>query len=355
MRALILGGGITGLSAAWFLKKKNPNAEITLLEKSDRVGGWIRTDREGDFLFEKGPRTFPLGRCPLLLEMMQELRLNILYAKPQKRYLWKKGKLHSLGSQLPWLLPYLLREPFVKKSIVEDESIYDFAVRRFGVKVAEEIFDPMTLGIYAGDMRKLSIRSCFPSLFSAEREKGSVLKAFFGVKSQGLFTLEAGMESLVEALKKGIDIVTQCKVEAIGKNEVTAGGKIWKADRILSALPPQLPAKSIWVVNVGFNREVLQKRGYGYLIPTREGQSVLGVIWDSSIFPLQGQTKMTVMLREEEKNPLEAALQHLSLGKPDQASVFFAEKAIPQMEVGCSYFEGISVEACIERGKKLAD
>ena len=86
MKVLILGGGITGLSAAWYLLQKHPHAQITLLEKTNRLGGFIQTSREGGFLFEKGPRTFPLGRSPHLLSLIRDLGLDIITAKPQKRY-----------------------------------------------------------------------------------------------------------------------------------------------------------------------------------------------------------------------------------------------------------------------------
>ena len=72
MKILIIGGGITGLSAAWYAHKRYPDAHITLLEKSGRLGGWIRTVIEGGFLFEKGPRTFQSGRSPHLLALIRD-------------------------------------------------------------------------------------------------------------------------------------------------------------------------------------------------------------------------------------------------------------------------------------------
>lgn len=366
MRVLILGGGITGLSAAWYVKKKNPRVKITLLEKEKRLGGWIRTSNEGGFLFEKGPRTFQLGRSPHLLSLIEELKLDVILSSPaaKKRFILHKGKLRTPGSFLPMLLPSLLREPFISSSKVLDESIYDFAKRRFSAKIAEMFFDPLTLGVYAGDIQKLSIRSCFPALYKWEQELGSVIKGMFlsPKKAKGLFTLKGGMETLIHALKNQLDIeiVHNCPVETIGEQEVLAGGKKWVADRVISALPIAVPHRSIWVINIAYREDVLSKKGFGYLVPTKESEPLLGCIFDSAIFPEEGGgTRITAMVRAEEKKPLDAALsalkRHLNIhNRPTYCSTFLAENAIPQLVVGCGYTEGISVDACIQRGKKLA-
>ncbi|MBX7067538.1 MAG: protoporphyrinogen oxidase [Parachlamydiales bacterium] len=370
MNTIIVGGGITGLSAAWFLLKKNPKAKITLLEKENRLGGWIRTCNEGGFLFEKGPRTFPFSRNPHLLELIQDLKLELISSEPAaaKRFILHKGHLRTPGSFLPTLIPYLIRELFIRPSTSDDESIYDFAARRFSPKIAETFFDPLTLGIYSGDIRKLSIRACFPALYKWEREKGSVVRGLFSSpknksKAKGLFTVKSGMETLIHELEKKlpIDIVLNCSVEKFSEHEVIAGGKTYHADRVISALPPQYSNRSIWVVNLAYAGDVLVKKGYGYLVPTQEKESLLGVIFDSAIFPQQNrtsETRLTAMVRPEEKEPLKAALnaleRHLGINaQPVHTSTFLAKNAIPQFEVGCTYTDGVSVDACIQKAAKL--
>lgn len=368
MRVFIVGGGITGLSAAWFLKKQHPSAHITLFEKEARLGGWIRTSQEGGYLFEKGPRTFPIGRSPHLLQLIEELNLEILPSSTQAtaKYIWHQGRLRTPGSFLWTLWPVLLRETFLPPSLKEDESIYEFAARRFNPQVAETLFDPITLGVYAGDIRKLSMRACFPGIYQWEKERGSVLKGFFSApkKPRGLFTLKGGMETLIHTLKQKLkmEIHLNCPAEILSSNEILAAGKTWEADRIINALPPPLPKKSLWVVNLVFAKDVLKKKGFGYLVPTQEKESVLGCVFDSSIFPQQNQgaeTRLTVMLREEEQEPLTAALsalkRHLTiLDAPVYSSVFLAKQAIPQMEVGCSFPHGLSLDACIQRAKVIS-
>jgi oxygen-dependent protoporphyrinogen oxidase len=369
MKVLILGGGIAGLSAAWHLSRKRPEAQITLLEKEGRLGGWIRTSHEGGFLFEQGPRTFPLSHFHLL-NLIRELGLEIITSGSQKRYIYTDGHLRSIGSFLPSLIPYLLREPFIPRGTTEDESIYSFAARRFSPKIAETLFDPMTLGIYAGDIRELSMRACFPTLFQSERKKGSLVRAFLSSlitpkQQKGLFTLPGGMETLIHALQKqlSIEIVLNCPVESIGANTVTAGGRVWQADQVISALPLQCPRKSLWVVNLAYEGDVLPQKGFGYLIPSKERESLLGVIFDSATFPQQNtgnETRLTAMVRAETADPLATAIEtigrHLGISAPPiYTSAFFAKDAIPQFEVGCNYSEGLSVNDCIQRGIRMAD
>lgn len=367
MKILILGGGIKGLSAAWYAKKRFPHAKITLLEKGKRLGGWIQSSNEGGFFFERGPRTFQFSRSKHLLALIDDLKLKIIRSDPAsaRRFILHQGKLKDARTFLPWLIPYLLREPFIKARRGGDESIYDFAARRFSPKIAETLFDPMTLGIYAGDIRKLSIKACFPLLYQWEQEKGSVVRGLFSQpkKEKGLFTIENGMDSLINALETqlNIEIVLNAEVVEISENEVFTGGKSWGADCIISALPIKAPYKSLWVVNIGFHKDVLQKKGFGYLAPTQENESILGMIFDSAIFPTFGkrnETRLTAMIKESEKAPLESALsalkRHLKIEEsPDYTSFFLAKNAIPQFEVGCKIHAGISVDACIQIGKSL--
>lgn len=369
MSYIILGGGISGLSAAWFLHKKDPTAKITLLEKSSRLGGWIQTEDS----FELGPRTFQAGKCPELLNLIREVGLEdeVIFSDPKAgaRYLWHKGRLRSLGSFVPGLLPLLLRSLFVKGPQVEDESIYEFAVRKFSPRVAETFFDPMTLGIYGGDIRKLSLKSCFPFLV-----KGSMFKR---PKQHGLFTLRGGMSRLIETLQKKLPI------EIVFNHTVTSI-ESFQADRVFCALPAscigplfgiEIPTRSISVVGLHYDKPVFAKKGFGYLVPTQEKEPLMGMIWDSVVFP-KDNTRLTAMVRPEAKNPLEVALEatHRHLGiqeKPSRSHLFRAEGAIPQFEVGHAkkiaelkmrakgitllgnYFEGASVEAAIARSKSL--
>ncbi|KAF9908657.1 oxygen-dependent protoporphyrinogen oxidase [Lobosporangium transversale] len=197
----VLGGGISGLSVAWYLARISPpNVAITLLEGSKRTGGWLHSDRindplhpDGSLLLERGPRSLrPQGVSGLntlemtkLLGLERDLELvpkTSLAAK--NRYIYSHGKLHMLPSSLsgalthPLLAPKLVRAglDLVKGSSKEDdESIESFVTRRFGKGMSDDLISAMVHGIYAGDVSKLSVRSTFGMLYHLEKEYGSVI------------------------------------------------------------------------------------------------------------------------------------------------------------------------------------
>jgi oxygen-dependent protoporphyrinogen oxidase len=393
LRVAILGGGISGLSAAWYLLKKEPKAQIDLFEASTRLGGWIESKIENQFLFELGPRTFQTARCPELLQMIQELGLEVVYSdkKSQSKFLCRRGQLRSIGSFWPQILRAALQDLFAPRSKAEDESIYDFACRRMGRNAAELFFDPIAKGVYGGDIRKLSTRASFPFLFEAEKRERSLVKWMFKQKRKdpSLFTLRDGMESLIKALQKlPLKIHLETPVEEIREGGIIAKAKFWPAELIVSALPgleiaslTKIPLalrnEPISVVNFGFHGKILPEKGYGYLVPSAEGENILGQIWDTSLFPVPGQTKVTSMTRGAD--PVGIALmalkKHLNISAPP-AAIAFKEAQIPQYDLGhlCriktfentvlsrfqgklklagNYLFGASVEGCLHRAKSL--
>ncbi|KAF9233422.1 hypothetical protein BU15DRAFT_53916 [Melanogaster broomeanus] len=214
----ILGGGLTGLSAAFHLSRRFPAARITVINKETRFGGWVRSDRatftvprqsghiEGaEVLLEAGPRTLrPNARS--VLELIHLLKLSsLLLTVPKSSAAAKSRFLHIPGSEgihrIPsspidiltsfrasnahlgrMLLSSVLGEPFRRRNRspgAEDESIDEFFSRRFGSGFARVFGSALVHGIYAADSRKLSLRSTFPSLWDAEeRGRGSVVAGF---------------------------------------------------------------------------------------------------------------------------------------------------------------------------------
>ncbi len=399
MKILILGGGISGLSAARRLSQFYPRAEITLLEKTNRLGGWIESEDSGDFLFEKGPRTFSAARSPTLLQWISELGLEreLLFSNPSasKRYLWHRNRLKSAGS-LFWPHAWrLLLEPFVGKG-KEEETIHAFATRRFGKKIADLFFDPMTRGIYAGDCRTLSVKACFPRFVEMEQRYGSLLLGMLAPRKKkkfpgSLFTLKRGMQSLVDAIveKLPIEIVKDVEIEFLyqrwGRWKVETKSGAFSADAVFSALPahalrellpemPEIPSSSLDVVNIGFlQRPTAMKAGYGYLVPsTLKEESLLGMIWDSEVFG--GPCRMTAMVSGDSPKEiaLDALRRHLGIHQaPDRLEVHPANQAIPQLGVGLkeklldwessleglhllgNYLDGASVDQCMARSEKV--
>jgi oxygen-dependent protoporphyrinogen oxidase len=416
---VILGAGISGLAAGWFLKQKYPSLSITILEKSSRCGGWIKSVQTDGFLFELGPRSCrPSART---LQLIQDLHLQneVLpgHAQAKIRYLYRHQRLQALpqnflslmcSSLLPTVIKGAAKDLLTKRSLEEDETIESFVTRRLGPTIAHELFDPLTTGIYAGDMRQLSMKACFPQIYEWEQKKGSLIR---GALSQpkpkmqtsferqlakgSLFSFKKGMETLTEALAKKLErhIWLDTSVHRLPFD---------RADHVISALPAQalgsllskehpaiahqlssFESESITVVNLGFHNRILAQEGFGYLIPRLENEDILGVVFDSSVFPEQGLgTRLTVMIKQQVENPVDVALRslhkHLGIQRiPDTYYVHRALQAIPQYKVGHtekvrkieemirmqglplsllgSAFNGVSVNDCIANAYQLVD
>ena len=190
-RIVIVGAGISGLSLAYRLFELLPDADITILEEKDRVGGTIWTERQDGFQVEYGPNGF-LDTNPTTLRLCQDLGMeaDLLPANEaaaRRRFLCLDGRLHLLPYSLPSFLASDLLSWRGKMSIVaerfwpcrptsEDESIDAFVSRHFGREAAQVFANALVTGIQAGDPTLLSMRACFPRVANLEREYGSVLK-----------------------------------------------------------------------------------------------------------------------------------------------------------------------------------
>ncbi len=359
-KVVVLGAGISGLSVGWFLKQKwGDQIDLTILEKSERAGGWIRTLRDGEFLFEAGPRGFcPRGKGEATLELVKALGLEealIPSSKDsKKRYIYLNGKLQQFGFGFllkQGMLGAVLHDLLTSKTHEEDESIEDFVGRRFNRALAQTVMDPLTKGIFGGDVGALSMRSCFPSIWKLEQEHGSVIRGILKARKKKKkrkvfsYTFHDGMEALTQGLAGAL------------KKELKLGQTVHsleeiQADRVISTLPMRALAPllgledpctyaTLSLVHLGWHRSVLPKRGYGFLVPSIEKGEILGMTWDSEVFPKNFQTRICVMISGNGPEP-ELAMRALrSLKKyvgietpPDVQKVTIAEHAIPQYTVG---------------------
>ncbi len=205
----ILGGGIAGLSAAYYAAKNHPDWQVTLLEAGDRWGGKIATERVpfdgGHFVIEGGPDTF-LATKPWGVGLCRELglseRLHGTNPRPRKgksrlapTYVLHRGRLEPLPEGLAMMLPgkvapmlrtRLLTWPQKARMGLDfvlpprrddaDETLGGFISRRLGRGAYENLVEPLMSGIYAGDGDKLSLLSTFPYLRDLERKYGSIAR-----------------------------------------------------------------------------------------------------------------------------------------------------------------------------------
>ncbi len=256
---LIIGGGIAGLSTAYYLKKGLEDrgtgcCNITLVEKGPRLGGNILTERLDGFLIEGGPDCF-LSEKPWALALCRELGLEeeLLPTKMPSgtTYVFSEGKLHPLPEGVILMVPTrilpLLRdtliswrgklrmamEPFVpRRRQTTDESLADFVRRRLGEEVLRKIAQPLVAGIHAGDPETMSIRASFPKFVEMEQTHGSLVRGMLHrmrttrtpQKNRTTLTmfvsLKSGMQTLVDTLADRIkDSVTILKNTAVERVE----------------------------------------------------------------------------------------------------------------------------------------
>jgi oxygen-dependent protoporphyrinogen oxidase len=210
LEAMIIGGGISGLTVAHASGLKGQAGKCELWESSNRLGGTIGTDRVEGYSVDWGPNGF-LDREPLTFRLVDEigLRHQLEPANPQsaKRFIVKHGKLHAVPFSPAKMLATELLSPLEKARVFcepfiparredSDESVFDFAARRIGHAAAETFIDPMVSGVYGGLARELSLPACFPVMREMEIRYGGLVKALIAR------TLERRRSQNKEALPK---------------------------------------------------------------------------------------------------------------------------------------------------------
>lgn len=194
-RVVVIGGGIAGLTTALHLKDSAGQVpgglDVVVVEAGDRAGGNIQTDRVEGFIVEKGPNGFldNVSTTPALVRRLGlESELVRADEAAAKRFLYRNGRLHLLPTgPLGFLKSAVLSprgrlrvfgEPFARrKPKGVDESIFDFARRRIGEEAASVLIDAMVSGVFAGNVRELSLVSSFPKMAAMEREHGGLVRA----------------------------------------------------------------------------------------------------------------------------------------------------------------------------------
>jgi len=300
MTITILGGGLAGLSAAYYLKREGikHNKPIQIIEANDYTGGWIQSWRDSttNVVTELGPRTIR-GRGKsanntynLIKDLGIEELVRNVGIDASARYIYAKGNIHQLPISAwkalfsvnqpftkPWIY-YILREcvsfgnNYVKVNNIQniDESAYDFFNRTFGHEFADYLISPLLCGVSGGNAKQMSVQFMFGALYEAERKHGSVcvglimetLNSFWnrarGKKTASniidkpppsVYYLEGGLQRLIRALhidneSQGININlnTQCSELHFHKNGngarvVFSNGQELECSHVISALP----------------------------------------------------------------------------------------------------------------------
>ncbi len=353
----VVGAGLAGLAAANLADQRKHS--VAVFEKADRVGGKALTVEEDGFVVELGPLGW-LNREPRLLELLESMGAEAESAADAQgdRFLLHQGSLvplptgpvafmrtplMSLGGRIRFISEFARRA----RKDGGDESVHDFATRRFGKQAAATLFEAFVSGVFAGDPRKLSVKAAFPLFSKFEREHGSIMAGGFAhmknlrkAKKQiepgslqaryrrgNLLTMSDGIGGLAKEIAKPLNEkvhLKQAPDQIVRKDGGWSlqqnGAEIARAQKLLMACPAPvaaellqedcrslnaaadaIPGASLAVVTVAFKRENAtgQVDGFGFLAPRKEGFRPLGVQFAHSIFPSQtpdGYVQLRVML-----------------------------------------------------------
>lgn len=332
---IIVGAGITGLTAAFYLRRQR--RDFMVLEEKERPGGVISTLRENGFLFETGPNTGVLGQpeaAALFEDLGNHATLEIAGKQVSKRYILKNGSWHPLPSGLRDAVKTplfalkdkfrILAEPFRKRGENPEETLEQLVLRRLGRSYLDYAVDPFILGVYAGDPEKLIPRYALPKLYRLEQQYGSfirgAIKKKFETKSEfekkatrEIFSAKGGLQSIVNALydqagkenfqfhskdirvekiKNGFRVLSTCPsgpcvIET--KHVIITTGA-----HSLPSLLPGIDAEAMQFltnlryapvieVAIGFRHwRGMRLDGFGALIPFREKRDLLGILFPSA-------------------------------------------------------------------------
>ena len=336
----IVGGGITGLSAAFYLQReieqKRLPVRFQLIEEGERLGGKIRTWRHDGYVIELGPDSF-LERKPSAAQLALDLGLEdqLVRNSTGQSYIWHRGRLEPIPLGAVYGVPTRL-QPFLTSRLVSwpgkiraaadlflpasraegDRSVGEFFRRRLGDEWVDNLIQPLLSGVYSGDMDKLSLFASFPQFVELEKQHGSLIqamkhsrpKANTNAKPQGMFlTLRSGLETLVEEMEarlpadavcKGTGVAAIATREAGGYRMTLTDGRGVETDAILFTTPhsvtesllrpflhipalPQAKPHMVATIAMAFPQEGvnLELDGTGFIVPRNAGPSITACTW----------------------------------------------------------------------------
>lgn len=345
IQVLVIGAGISGLATAYALQKAGVSTLI--VDSASRPGGVIQSIKRDGYLLECGPQSFSgTAQLTTLCDSLGILSDRVLADPKAPRYILIDGALTSVPMS-PAILASsffsggtrsaIFRDIFGKSRAPEpDESVAAFIRRKFSSTLLDRLVAPFVSGIYAGDPEKLSLRAAFPILHEAETASGSLVRGLFNVLNERkaqrgkeprekpiLQTFNLGNETLIRALAESLGPRLRLGVEVSSVKALdpgcepqaprfridlrsVQGHEVIEAERLVLATPTNAVAKllapldpafesqlspveysGVAVVSLAYRKEDLSNplAGFGFLVPRTSGLSVLGCVWNSSLFP----------------------------------------------------------------------
>jgi protoporphyrinogen/coproporphyrinogen III oxidase len=345
---VIIGGGISGLSAAYYLAKGG--VPSTIIESRPRLGGVIQTEHIDGCTVEAGPDSF-LSAKPAALELIRELGLanQVIGSNDfsRKTYVWKRGRLVPLPDGLMMMVPTkimpLLATPLLSwgtklrmglelfhapQPHQEDQSVAEFIEEHYGAEAVDYLAEPLLSGIYGGNPRELSVTSVLPRFVTLARQYGSLTRGVLAERAKAvrtattngaaapLFrTLKGGLSQMIDALAASIHWTVEVRqgkaqtverapngyrirvegdwIEAehlvIAAEAHNASALVRGVDERLGELLCQVPYSSSMTVAVGFDARDFAEppQGHGFLVPKKERRRLMACTWVGAKFPFR--------------------------------------------------------------------
>jgi protoporphyrinogen/coproporphyrinogen III oxidase len=348
-RIAIIGGGISGLSAAFALEKSRKDGaplEYVLYESSPRLGGVLTTEHVDGCLIEAGPDSF-LTEKPWATDLCREIGLGDQLIgsndADRKTYILVKGRLVVIPDGLMFMVPTkilpavlsplfssrtklrMAREWFHPPRRAEaDESVASMVERHYGAEMVERLASPLLSGVYGGEASQLSVRAVLPRFAEMEAKYGSLGRALLAARgkmaqagkspARPLFTsLKDGMQQMVDVLLSRLTasaLSTSTPVQSLQREAggwmVSAGYASDQFDAVVLATPAQIAAGVVRVsseqlasellgiqytssitINLGYDQSVRSSLppGFGFLVPRTEGRCMLAATFVHNKFP----------------------------------------------------------------------
>jgi len=347
--AIVIGGGISGLSAAYYLAKSG--IRPLLVERAARVGGVIQTAREQGCVLEEGPDGFMAAK-PWATNLIGELGLadQVIGSNDHTRvtYIVKKGKLVPMPEGLMMMVPTKIlplvetpllgwgakirmgleffRQPAARP--MPDRSVHEFLLDHYGEETIDYLAEPLLAGVYGGDPREMSVNSVLARFVEIEKKYGSLTRGVLAAPrppSGGSFllSLKGGLGQLIEALNRALESrcdAMQASAETIEKTaaglRVRADGEWLETEHVVLAttaaegaplvetLQPELasllggiPYTSSVTLSLGYPKARFDHplQGHGFLVPKKERKFIFGCTWVGNKFDHRVPANMVVL------------------------------------------------------------
>ena len=269
---VVIGGGITGLSTAYYLQKsiKNNNLDVNvvLVESNDRLGGKIRTLHEGEFIMESGADSI-VTRKTNVAPLIEELGLQdeVVYNATGTSYIYTEGELKQIPRDCVFGIPLII-ESLAKSELIsaegkvealkdlytpnntftKDDSVGEFLEAYLGKELVEKQISPVLSGVYSGKLKDLTIASTLPYLIDYKNEYGSIIQGlsankatFQGNGDKKFMSFKNGVSTLIDSMEQhssDAEIIKGIRAERVEKNDdryrvTLANGRIIDADMVV--------------------------------------------------------------------------------------------------------------------------